>query len=64
MTQNQFQLFKERRFLPYFITQFLGAFNDNIFKTAIAWANAISDAYVERFGTTVNTRKTYNFDLN
>lgn len=37
---------------------------DNIFKTAIAWANAISDAYVERFGTTVNTRKTYNFDLN
>lgn len=35
MTQNQFQLFKERRFLPYFITQFLGAFNDNIFKTAL-----------------------------
>ena len=37
---------------------------DNIFKPAIAWAIAISDAYVERFGTTVNTRKTYNFDLN
>lgn len=35
MTQNQFQLFKERRFLPYFLTQFLGAFNDNIFKTAL-----------------------------
>jgi len=28
-------LFKERRFLPYFLTQFLGAFNDNIFKNAL-----------------------------
>ena len=26
-------------------------------KTAITWANAITDAYVERFGTTVNIRK-------
>lgn len=25
-------LLTKRRFLPYFITQFLGAFNDNIFK--------------------------------
>lgn len=25
-------LFKERRFLPFFLTQFLGAFNDNVFK--------------------------------
>jgi acyl-[acyl-carrier-protein]-phospholipid O-acyltransferase/long-chain-fatty-acid--[acyl-carrier-protein] ligase len=31
---NQFTLFKTRRFLPLFITQFLGAFNDNIFKNA------------------------------
>lgn len=29
---NQFQLLTERRFAPFFITQFLGAGNDNIFK--------------------------------
>ncbi|URW74374.1 MFS transporter [Sphingomonas donggukensis] len=28
-------LLKERRFLPLFVTQFLGAFNDNLFKTAM-----------------------------
>ncbi|EGQ8409709.1 MFS transporter [Vibrio cholerae] len=28
-------LLAERRFLPYFITQFLGAFNDNIFKNVL-----------------------------
>ena len=32
---NQFQLLKERRYLPFFITQFLGAFNDNLFKNAL-----------------------------
>ncbi len=31
---NQFQLLKERRFAPFFWTQFLGAGNDNIFKFA------------------------------
>jgi len=29
------RLLVERRFLPFFITQFLGAFNDNIFKNAL-----------------------------
>lgn len=29
-------LFTERRFLPYFCTQFLGAFNDNIYRYAFA----------------------------
>lgn len=29
------QLFKTRRFWPLFITQFLGAFNDNVFKNAL-----------------------------
>lgn len=33
--QNQFDLFKTSRFLPLFITQFLGAFNDNLFKNAM-----------------------------
>lgn len=32
---TQFQLLRERRFLPFFFTQFLGAFNDNVFKTAL-----------------------------
>ena len=33
-TKNQFQLLETRRFLPLFITQFFGAFNDNVFKNA------------------------------
>ena len=32
---NQFSLMRERRFRPFFWTQFLGAFNDNVFKTAL-----------------------------
>ena len=33
--QNQFGLLRERRFLPFFCTQFLGAFNDNVYKNAL-----------------------------
>ena len=33
--KSQFQLLKQRRFLPFFLTQFFGAFNDNVFKTAL-----------------------------
>lgn len=32
---NQFDLLKTRRFAPFFGTQFLGAFNDNLFKNAL-----------------------------
>jgi MFS family permease len=32
---NQFGLLKQQRFRPFFFTQFLGAFNDNVFKTAL-----------------------------
>ncbi|WP_336367680.1 MFS transporter [Marinobacter sp. C2H3] len=32
---SQFRLLSERRFLPFFITQFAGAFNDNLFKNAL-----------------------------
>jgi len=32
---SQPRLLVERRFLPFFITQFLGAFNDNVFKNAL-----------------------------
>lgn len=35
MAKPQFQLLKSNRFLPLFITQFLGAFNDNLFKNAL-----------------------------
>lgn len=34
--KNQFSLLKDRRFLPLFIAQFLGAFHDNLFKNALA----------------------------
>ena len=32
---SQFALLKSRRFGPFFATQFLGAFNDNVFKNAL-----------------------------
>ena len=32
---SQYQLLKQRRFLPFFTTQFLGAFNDNVYKNAL-----------------------------
>lgn len=35
MQANQFLLLKDKRFLPLFITQFLGAFHDNVFKNAL-----------------------------
>ncbi len=33
---SQFSLFGQRRFMPFYMTQGLGAFNDNIFKNALA----------------------------
>jgi acyl-[acyl-carrier-protein]-phospholipid O-acyltransferase/long-chain-fatty-acid--[acyl-carrier-protein] ligase len=35
METNQFSLLKTSRFLPLFLTQFFGAFNDNVFKNAL-----------------------------
>jgi acyl-[acyl-carrier-protein]-phospholipid O-acyltransferase/long-chain-fatty-acid--[acyl-carrier-protein] ligase len=35
MAINQLSLLHVRRFLPLFLTQFLGAFNDNVFKNAL-----------------------------
>ena len=32
--RSQFRLLTERRFLPFFLTQFFGAGNDNVFKFA------------------------------
>jgi 1-acyl-sn-glycerol-3-phosphate acyltransferase len=33
--QSQFRLLSQRRFLPFFLTQFSGAFNDNLFKNTL-----------------------------
>lgn len=33
--RNQFSLLRQRRFAPFFLTQFLGAFNDNIFRNGL-----------------------------
>lgn len=35
MAHSQFDLLHQRRFLPFFIVQCLGAFNDNVFRQAI-----------------------------
>jgi 1-acyl-sn-glycerol-3-phosphate acyltransferase len=35
---GQFQLLRERRFLPYFLSQALSAFNDNLLRTLLALA--------------------------
>jgi 1-acyl-sn-glycerol-3-phosphate acyltransferase len=35
MAHSQFDLLKQRRFLPYFIVQALGSFNDNVYRQAI-----------------------------
>lgn len=35
MKQKQYTLFRTQRFFPLFLTQFLGAFNDNVFKNAL-----------------------------
>lgn len=35
MSESQFSLLRSPRFLPLFTTQFLGAFNDNVFKNAL-----------------------------
>src|SRR6478609_9123068 len=33
--RSQFALLRLRRFLPFFLTQFFGAFNDNLFRNAL-----------------------------
>ena len=33
--QSQFRLLSQKRFLPFFLTQFSGAFNDNLFKNIL-----------------------------
>ena len=49
---NQFKLLKENRFLPFFITQFLGAFNDNVFRNGLIIA--ITFKGIDVFGLEAN----------
>lgn len=44
-SQHQFQLLGEKRFGPFFLTQFFGAFNDNVFKNALFILIAFQSAY-------------------
>jgi MFS family permease len=46
---NQFRLMKEKRFRPFFMTQFLGAFNDNMFKTTLITLVAFHAATLTTF---------------
>ncbi len=44
-SDHQFQLLGARRFVPFFITQFLGAFNDNVFKNSLFILIAFQSIY-------------------
>ena len=43
--RSQFYLLKQQRFAPLFWTQFLGAFNDNVFKSSLLILIAFSASY-------------------
>jgi 1-acyl-sn-glycerol-3-phosphate acyltransferase len=49
---SQFSLLKSRRFLPFFLTQALGAFNDNVFKNALIILIAFQGATLAGLGST------------
>lgn len=51
--ESQFALFGRRRFLPYFLTQFSGAFTDNVFKNGLIILIAFS-AYAADSGFLIN----------
>jgi 1-acyl-sn-glycerol-3-phosphate acyltransferase len=48
---SQFQLLKERRFAPFFWTQFLGAGNDNVYKNALVIFVAFQAATLSTFSS-------------
>src|SRR4051812_23536560 len=49
---DQFSLLKEKRFAPFFWTQFLGAFNDNVFKNALIILGAFHAAEMTTLDST------------
>lgn len=48
---SQFSLFRLRRFRPFFLTQFAGAFNDNLFKNALLMLLTLSAVPIMGLGT-------------
>ncbi|MBB2495773.1 MFS transporter [Aquipseudomonas ullengensis] len=51
MTQHsQFALLRTRRFLPFFVTQLLGAFNDNVFKQGLIFVVLFGMAFSDKTG--------------
>jgi 1-acyl-sn-glycerol-3-phosphate acyltransferase len=50
---GQFQLLRTRRFLPFFVTQFLGALNDNLFKNAMVLLLTFQAAHSSTLSTGV-----------
>lgn len=59
MADSQFKLLHHRRFLPLFLTQFLGAFNDNLFKTALTIL--ITYRIAEQAGVNAQVLVTFSF---
>src|SRR5690242_8127956 len=47
---NQYELLGQKRFLPFFVTQFLGAFNDNVYKNALIILVAFHAASMSTLG--------------
>ena len=45
---SQLSLLRQKRFLPFFLTQFLGAFNDNVFKYALIIIITFSDSLIPK----------------
>ncbi len=48
--ESQFHLLGKKRFLPLFLTQFLGALNDNVFKNALIFLIVFNAAGNPQFG--------------
>src|ERR1700741_3467942 len=48
---SQFQLLREKRFAPFFWTQFLGAGNDNVYKNALVIFVAFQAAALTSFSS-------------
>ena len=48
---SQFALLTKRRFLPFFLTQSLGAFNDNVFRNALVVLIAFQMGLDDRHGS-------------
>ena len=52
---SQFRLLGTRRFLPFFLTQFLGAFNDNLFRNAVVVSITFGAAVAGRVAGLLST---------